>query len=54
MYDLYQEAPNFRQFLKYTELRGVEQDNIPLSPYKDRRVFGINFVWKNDFENVYK
>lgn len=52
--DLYHEGHLFRDYVQITEIRGVQMDFIPLSPFKHRNSFGIHFTWKHDFENVYK
>lgn len=51
--DLYSQAELFRDLVQITEIRGVAADTIPLSPAKDKTVFGIHFTWKHDFEGVY-
>ena len=51
--ELYKHAAEFRDHVQITEIRGVTRDDIPFSPAKERRVFGIHFTWKHDFENVY-
>lgn len=51
--DLYSQAELFRDLVQITEIRGVAADTIPLSPAKDKVVFGIHFTWKHDFEGVY-
>lgn len=53
VYDLYEHADKFRDFVQITEIRGVDRDDIPLSPAKLRRVMGIHFTWKRQFDDVY-
>lgn len=53
VYAIYGIADKFRHLVQITEIRGIESDNIPLSPAKGQRVFGIHFTWKRDFEGVY-
>ena len=52
--DLYEHADKFKHLILVTELRGVAEDQIPLSPAKDRYSFGIHFTWVHDFEAVYE
>jgi len=40
--------------VQISELRGIAPDNIPLSPAKGQKTFGIHFTWKHDHEGVYK
>lgn len=53
VYDLFSQADKFRDFVQITEIRGVDRDDIPLSPAKERKVMGIHFTWKHQFDDVY-
>lgn len=54
MADLFANAEKFRDLVQITEIRGVERDEIPLSPASKGTVFGIHFTWKHDFEGIYE
>ena len=51
--DIYSIADEIRHLVQITEIRAVDQDDIPLSPAKGQKVVGIHFTWYRDFDGIF-